>query len=228
VLPAGKHARGSHRQPSDANRDPGTPAGGNRRRADPNRRVGCHSAPVLSPRAGRNGAAFLAGWYLGLVILSWEIVAFLPRPGFFSSLLGGYSRSAGLLGVLGLRLLLVALQPWRTRPRPGTPIASPPWFDRLNTLGPGHSFGIGAALASITPRMILLTLAAAVIIGRASPAPGETLAVDFFYATFVRLLAAIPVARYLCRGERAIETSTRWKDWLLRNPPAQEWPWSPC
>ncbi|MCJ7511898.1 MAG: GAP family protein, partial [Anaerolineales bacterium] len=126
---------------------------------------------LFSERARRNGAAFLAGWYLGLLVLSWVIVALLTRLGFFSSGLGGSSPSAGLVVVLGLLLLLLAIQQWRTRPRAGTPVAEPAWFARLTTLRPGHSFGIGAALASITPKMILLTLAAAMIIGRTSPAP---------------------------------------------------------
>jgi hypothetical protein len=65
--------------------------------------------------------------------------------------------------------------------------------------------------------MILLTLVAAVIIGQAAPAPGETIAADFFYATLGSALVAIPVVIYLRQGERARKTFTRWKDWLLRN-----------
>jgi hypothetical protein len=172
---------------------------------------------LFSPKARRNGAAFLAGWYLGLLILSWVIVTLLARLGFFSSLVGGYSLPSGLIVLLGLLLLLLAFQQWRTRPKPGAPVAPPAWFDRVDTLGPGHSFGIGAALASITPKMIFLTLVAAVVIGQASPAPGQTLAADFFYATLGSLLVAIPVVLYLRRGERARDTFLRWKDWLLRN-----------
>lgn len=172
---------------------------------------------LFSHKPRGNGLAFLAGWYLGLLILSWMIVAFLARLGFFSSLLGGYALSTGLLVLLGLLLLLVAFQQWRSRPRAGTPVAEPVWFARLNTLRPGHSFGIGAALASLTPKMILLTLAAAVIIGRASPAAQTSLAADFFYATLGSIPIAIPVALYLSRGEHARATFTRWKDWLMRN-----------
>lgn len=172
---------------------------------------------LFSHKARRNGIAFLAGWYLGLLVLSWVIVSFLARLGLFSSLLGGYSPSAGLVMVLGLLLLLLAFQQWRTRPRAGTPVAEPAWFARLSTLRPGHSFGIGAALASITPKMILLTLTAAVIIGRTSPAPRSSLAADFFYATLASIPVAVPVALYLNRGEGARATFMRWKDWLLRN-----------
>ena len=172
---------------------------------------------LFSPRARRNGAAFLVGWYLGLLVLSWLIVTLLVRLGFFSSLVSGYSLPAGLVILLGLLLLLLALQQWRTRPKAGRSVAPPAWFDRIDSLGPGHSFGIGAALASITPKMILLTLVAAVIIGQAAPAPGETLAADFFYATLGSVLVAIPVVIYLRQGERARITFTRWKDWLLRN-----------
>ena len=172
---------------------------------------------LFSQRARRNGAAFLAGWYLGLLVLSWVIVALLARLGLFSSLLGGYSLSPGFLVVLGLLLLLVAFQQWRTRPRAGMPIAEPAWLDRINTLGPGHSFGIGAALASITPKMILLTLAAAVIIGQTTSTPRDRIMADLFYATLASLPVAIPVALFIGRGERARETLLRWKDWLLHN-----------
>lgn len=172
---------------------------------------------LFSHKARRNGIAFLAGWYLGLLVLSWVIVSFIARLGFFSSLVGGYSLQAGVVILLGLLLLLLALQQWRTRPKAGRSIAPPAWFDRIDSLGPGHSFGIGAALASITPKMILLTLVAAVIIGQAAPALGETIAADFFYATLGSVLVAIPVVIYLRQGERARTTFTRWKDWLLRN-----------
>lgn len=157
---------------------------------------------LFSHKARRNGIAFLAGWYLGLLILSWVIVAFLASLGFFSSLLGEYSASAGLVVVPGLLLLLLAIQPWRTRPRAGTLVAEPAWFARLNPLRPGHSFGIGAALASITPKMILLTLAAAVIIGQTSTDPRHSMAADFFYATLASIPIAIPVGLFLLRGER--------------------------
>jgi|MudIll2142460700_1097286.scaffolds.fasta_scaffold405326_1 ribose/xylose/arabinose/galactoside ABC-type transport system permease subunit len=172
---------------------------------------------LFSRKARRNGAAFLAGWYLGLLILSWVIVALLARLGFFSSLLGGYSLSAGFLVVLGLLLLLVALQQWRTRPRAETAVAAPAWFNRLDTLSPGHSFGIGAALASITPKMILLTLAAAVIVGQIASTPFDRVLADLFYATLASLPVAIPVALFFSRGERARVTFLRWRDWLLRN-----------
>jgi hypothetical protein len=173
---------------------------------------------LFSHKARGNGIAFLAGWYLGLLILSWVIVAFLARLGFFSSLLGGQSLSAGIIVMLGLLLLLLAFQQWRTRPRAGAPVAAPAWFDRLNALGPGHSFGIGAALASLTPnKMILLTLAAAMIIGQTSPAPRASLAAYFFYATLGSIPVAIPVALFFSRGEGARATFMRWKDWLLRN-----------
>lgn len=125
---------------------------------------------LFSHKARGNGIAFLAGWYPGLLFLSGVIVAFLAGLGYFSSLCGASSLSAGSLMVLGVLLLLVAFQQWRTRPCRGTTPAAPAWFDRINPLGPGHSFGIGAALASIPPKMILLTLADAVIIGRALPA----------------------------------------------------------
>jgi small neutral amino acid transporter SnatA (MarC family) len=119
--------------------------------------------------------------------------------------------------VLGLLLLLLAIQQWRTRPRAGTPVAEPAWFARLNTLRPGHSFGIGAALASITPKMILLTLAAAVIIGQTSTDPRHSMAADFFYATLASVPIAIPVRLFLLRGEQVKVTFMRWKDWLLHN-----------
>ena len=172
---------------------------------------------MFSAKARRNGAAFLFGWYVGLLILSWLIVSLLIRLGFFSSLVGGYSVPAGLITLLGLLLLLFALQQWLTRPKAGTSLAAPAWFDRVDSLGPGHSFGIGAALASITPKMILLTLVAAVVIGQSVSKPGETLAADFFYASLGSLLVAAPVVLYLRQGERAKQTFVRWKDWLLRN-----------
>jgi hypothetical protein len=108
---------------------------------------------MFSPKARRNGIAFFSGWYLGLLVLSWLIVALLARLGMFTNLIAGYSPSAGALLVLGVLLLLVAFQQWHTRPRPGMPVPTPAWFDRVSTLNPAHSFGIGAAFASITPKM---------------------------------------------------------------------------
>ena len=41
-----------------------------------------------------------------------------------------------MITLLGLLLLLFAVQQWRTRPNPGTSVAPPAWFDLVDALGP--------------------------------------------------------------------------------------------
>ncbi len=148
---------------------------------------------LFSPGHAAMASRSWPGGTLDSFILSWVIVAFLARLGFFSSLLAGTHSRPDSWWCWGC---CFSFSPFSSGvPVRGQGPRSPSRHGstRLNTLRPGHSFGIGAALASITPKMILLTLAAAVIIGQTSTIPRHSIAADFFYATLASIPIAIPV-----------------------------------
>jgi hypothetical protein len=172
---------------------------------------------LLSERPRRNGVAYLTGWFLGLLVLSWILVGILFSLGLFSRVPSQVSFSNGARLVLGALLILVAVVAWRRRPRPGESGSTPAWFNRLEGIRPHLAFGIGAGLAAASPKILLLTAAIAVHIQEASLGAGAAIGVDLFYAIVASVPVAIPVALVFARKDRARGRLSRWREWLLVN-----------
>ena len=152
-----------------------------------------------TPAGRRNGPAFLAGWVLGLAVVS-TIVLLVA---------GGVGANDGqpatgvdvLKLVLGALLLLLAARQWRTRPRAGEAAELPKWMWTIDGFTAGRSLAMGVALSGINPKNLLLTVGAAATVAQVGASTGDE-------------VVAMAVFVVVATGERAAKLLDELKAWM--------------
>jgi threonine/homoserine/homoserine lactone efflux protein len=169
---------------------------------------------LATPRAKANGTAFAVGWLVGLSVVSVLVVL----------LTGGADTDGGtrtgvdwIKIVLGLVLLVVAKRQWDARPAPGEEAALPKWMDTLQDFDAKRAGLVGAALASVNPKNLLLTLAAAASIAEAGMSAGDDAVAVAVFVLVASISILVPVIGYLVLGERAAAPLSELRDWMARN-----------
>lgn len=168
---------------------------------------------LLARRARVVAPAFALGWVVGLTAVA--------LVGLFvgSSLSEGDSgpeRMDTVRIVLGAVLILTGIREWRRhRAAAGAEGAHEPrWLTEIQSPGPGRAIVLGAALAGVNPKNLILGLAAGATIGQ-TPVSGAKQAGAL--AVYVILGASTilgPLLLYLAGGERARNVVSGWRDWL--------------
>ena len=171
---------------------------------------------LLGERARATGAAFVAGWLVGLVAVGLVGVLILNETSVFGSQ-GSGPAVRSLKAILGAALLVLAALQWRGRPREGEEGESPTWMSTLATFTPTKSFGLGATFAAIKPKNLVLTLAAATTISESGMDIGPELAALVAYVLVASVGVAAPLVVYFSLGSRASVTLERWGRWLTSN-----------
>ena len=115
---------------------------------------------LFSRQAHVNGRAFLAGWIVGLAVVSGVVYAIAAGADANSDTTASDSVS-WLKIVLGIVLVWLAARRWRTRPAPGAAPERPKWMARVESLTPGQAAGLGALLVVANPKNLILTVGAA-------------------------------------------------------------------
>ncbi|HZC75122.1 MAG TPA: GAP family protein, partial [Gaiellaceae bacterium] len=115
---------------------------------------------LFSQRARVNGPMFLLGWIVALALVSGVVYAVADTGNAATSSTASDGISWGKI-VLGVLFLLLAVRQWRSRPKPGTDPELPKWMAGIDSLQPGKAFGLGALLAGVNPKNLILTLGAA-------------------------------------------------------------------
>lgn len=171
---------------------------------------------LATPRARRNGPAFLLGWILGLAAAG-TVLLLIAGAGDVSE--GGTpSDTANVVKLLlGAALLVVAARQWRSRPRAGEEATLPAWIEKVDQFTAARAAGLGVLLSAVNPKNLVLIIGAATAIAQAGiSAADQALAL----AIFVALAAAgpaIPVAIYLFMGDRSAALLEDLKAWMSRN-----------
>jgi hypothetical protein len=100
---------------------------------------------LFSRHARRNGLLFLAGWVLGLIVMT-TIVLLLPDSfernprGFLASISSVFQLAIGLLFVV------IAFAIWRGRPAPGEERPLPSWTARIDGFSAVQALALALAL----------------------------------------------------------------------------------
>jgi threonine/homoserine/homoserine lactone efflux protein len=169
---------------------------------------------LVTKKARINAPLFLLGWILGLGIVG---VVVLLIPG-LEAAQGEPSTAAGVIkGVLGVLLLFVGIQAWRTRPKAGETAEAPAWMERIDGFGGGAALGIGAALSGANPKNLLLAVAGAATIASASPSTSEQYVALAVFVLVASLSILVPVVIFFVLGERAETAMNHTKEWLIQN-----------
>lgn len=168
---------------------------------------------LATPRAAVNGLAFLLGWIVGLMLVGALIL--LAAGSADASDDGEPATWVSVVKLaLGALLLVFAVQQWRKRT---VEKPAPKWMQAMDTLAPGKSAGLAAALAAINPKNLILTAgAAAAIAGTGIPASKQAIA----FAVFVvigSLGTLVPLGIYFALGKRSEPLLDHIRSWMAAN-----------
>ena len=166
-----------------------------------------------TPAGRRNGPAFLAGWVLGLAVVSAIVLVVAGGAGANDG--GEPATWVDVLKlVLGALLLLLAVHQWRGRPRAGEAAALPKWMRTIDGFTAGRSLAMGVALSGINPKNLLLTVGAAAAVAQAGVSTGDEVVAMAVFVVVATLGPGIPVAIYFAMGERAAKLLDGLKAWM--------------
>jgi hypothetical protein len=166
---------------------------------------------LTTPRARVNGPLFVVGWLVGLGVVG---AIGLAVAGAAVDDEGPSTFATVIRVVLGLGLVVLAVQQWRKRPAPGETSKMPSWMNAIEDFTPGRATGMGFALSAINPKNLILTLAAATTIAGAGLPTGDQVVVFLLYAAIASIGVGIPVGTYFVMGERSASVLENLKTWL--------------
>jgi threonine/homoserine/homoserine lactone efflux protein len=170
---------------------------------------------LASPTGRGNGLAFLAGWVLGIAVLG--TIVLLAASGASASKHGTPATWVSIVKlVLGALLLLLAVRQWRGRPRGDAQPELPRWMQKIDTFTPVRSAGIGAALAAINPKNLLLVVGATAAIAQTGASTVSQAIALLVFILLATLGVGAPVAIYYLAGERATKILGELHDWMAR------------
>ncbi|WP_024800594.1 GAP family protein [Nocardia sp. BMG51109] len=167
---------------------------------------------ILSDRAASSGTGFAVGWVAGIALGTTIVV--LLAGGFTGT--GDQEPSPAVAWtkiVLGVLLVVLAASQWRGRSDDTTPR----WMQAIDELTPVKALGLGAVLAVVNPKNLLLCVSAGVAIGTSGlGAGGKTGAVVIFTVLAAATVLAV-VLGYLLAADRLRGTLGRARNWLQAN-----------
>jgi threonine/homoserine/homoserine lactone efflux protein len=166
---------------------------------------------LQTPRPRPTGLAFMAGWIVGLAVLTGVFLE-------LSNLIGGIGRkppgwASWLRVVVGLALIAFGVYRWSKRHGSGH---MPGWMTRMSTLTPAKAAVTGVVLTAINPKVLFLCAAAGLAIGSAGiDVPTVWFAVLWFVVV-AGSTVALPVIAYAVSGNRLDPTLARVRQWMER------------
>jgi threonine/homoserine/homoserine lactone efflux protein len=168
---------------------------------------------LSTPRGRVTGTAFLVGWIVGLAVLGTAVL--LISSGADASSDGGPATWVSILKlVLGVALLLLAVKQWRGRPQGDDQAQLPKWMAAMDRVTAVKASGMGALLADVNPKNLLITVAAAAAIAQTGIAAGEQAVALAVFVVVASLGVGAPVAVFFLLGDRAPKLLAEMKDWM--------------
>jgi threonine/homoserine/homoserine lactone efflux protein len=165
-----------------------------------------------TPRPRPTGLAFLAGWLVGLTVLT---IIFLE----VSSLAGGLRDkppgwASWLRIVVGAALILFGVYRWLTRKKSEH---TPKWMQSLSKLTPVRAGAAAVALTVVNPKVLFICAAAGLAIGTAGLDDATHVWIGVaWYVAVAGSTVAIPILAYVVSGDRLDGPLARLKDWMER------------
>ncbi len=168
---------------------------------------------LFSARARVNGPAFLFGWVVALAAVSTIVYVVSHDGNVATSSTASDSVSWGKI-VLGVVLLLLARRNWRSRPAAGAEPTMPKWMARVDSLSPWQAAGLGAALAAVNPKNLILTMGSAAGLAQLGLSTSDAIVATAVFVLLGSVTIAGPVLYALIGGERARASLDSAKEWL--------------
>lgn len=167
---------------------------------------------LFSARARVNGPAFLAGWVLGVAVVS--VAVYLLSDASDASSDDTTSDTVSWIKLLlGVWLVVLAVKNLRAQRGPEEQ-TQPKWMASIDSLTPVKAGGLGALLSGLNPKNLALSLAAGASLAQAGASGGEAAVGLIAFIVIASLSIAVPVAFYVFGGDRAAGVLEGWKSWL--------------
>ncbi len=162
-----------------------------------------------SPRPKPTGLAFLAGWIVGLAVLTQIFVEVSGLLG------GGLNKPPGWASyvriAVGAALIVFGVYKWLTRKRSEH---SPKWMNSFATITPARALVTALVLVVVNPKVLFMCVAAGLAIGTEGLGrAGATLGV-VYYVVIAASSVALPILAYAVSGDRLDEPLAKLKDWM--------------
>ena len=156
---------------------------------------------LLSPQAKRTSPAFLIGWVVGVLAVT---SIFVLLGGAIDSTEDGDSKPIqGVIKLLlGAILIALAVKQFRGRPKPGEPAKLPNWMNAINSMPPAKTLGLGALLAGVNPKNLILAASAGIIISGSGLETAESIVTIIVFTIIASVTVGAPIIGYLLAPER--------------------------
>jgi hypothetical protein len=125
--------------------------------------------------------------------------------------------ASGLRALLGLALILMGIVAWRRRPSDQSEAPLPSWVASIDSLKSGHAGAMAAALAGLSPKMIIITTGLALQLVQEDLPKRLTLLDLGVFILIGSLTIAAPVLYRLFSGSSADQTLVTLRQWLIVN-----------
>ncbi len=171
---------------------------------------------LLAPNAKAASVAFLVGWVVGITLVV-GLVTLLVGPVDDSDAADPATWTSVLKLLLGAAAVLLAVQQWRKRPRPGEVAELPKWMSAIDSVTPVKALGLGALLSAVNPKNLTLCLTGGLLIGGAGLSGGDAAVAVVVFVVIASSSVAVPVIGYLVAQRRLVQPLDELKDWLTAN-----------
>jgi threonine/homoserine/homoserine lactone efflux protein len=166
---------------------------------------------LFAPRPAAAGGAFLAGWFAAVLLIAGAASLASDRV---SAGAGGPEWAGPARVVLGLLLIGLGARMWLRRHLATEP---PAMLAALQSAAPATALRLGATLALVNPKVLLMAASAGLAIGTTAARPAEAAALLLLFAALASLTVALPWLAVMLAGERARSMLARLEAWLDRN-----------
>ncbi len=164
-----------------------------------------------TPRPRPTGLAFLAGWLIGLAVVTLIFVQ-------VSSLGGGLREkppgwASWLRIVVGAALIVFGIYRWLNRNKSSH---TPKWMQSLSKLSPARAGAAGFALTIVNPKVLFICAAAGLAIGTGGLSSSQIWIAGLWYVLAAGSTVALPILAYAVSGDRLDAPLARLKEWMDR------------
>jgi hypothetical protein len=181
---------------------------------------------LFGVRGQLNALGYLIGWIVGLVLLGIVIYGLVAAGIILLSSNTGFVRPI-VQALLGVLVLFLAYRRWNKPIDPNASDAGPKWLgsvDKMlaksdNVITPFRAFLLAIVMSAISPKNIALMIAAVLAFSQFELQAQDIVVLFAVFIVISSLTIGIPVGYALLKGDKAGESLTQWKLWVLRNSP---------
>lgn len=172
---------------------------------------------LLSPNALKLAPAFVAGW-LGVIALTLGAFSiFADTDTMVDSANTPSTFSIVMNLVLGGLMIVLGVNAWRGRPKPGETPEMPGWMKAIDKVSVPMAFLLGAMFGGVNPKNLLLNIGAGKSIVAGGLNTSQTVSSIVIYAVIASLSVIVPLAWYLASPESASKKLDGLRGWLTEN-----------